>query len=937
MIDISHAQAQRIIRGALDRPATEQQWRALQAHLENCPACRDYRAQRLRLEKTLRRGMHARWLVTTEMLENLCPVLVQRRRQRAARDLLLLRAAQALVVLGAVLGIILYRRANPPRPLAAVDLAPAAPTPTSPPAFSWEQAFQGVVAFDAPVRGAGDILLLSPGPRGPEITNLTRSPAQDSSPAWSPDGQWIAFLSRPEGDHPTNDIYVISVAGTRLTRLTADPGITWQAPLAWSPDGQWLAAAGSPVVAGQPAAAGSPAEAGKSDAAGKGDEHTSLLYRINLSGGAPQPLPNTRGASLPRFAPRMPLLAFIVEDRQLSFLRVYDALHRTTHDLTRHEALRGSRAGEGSIAVSAFDWSPDGQSLLYLSLKSEPFRDPAETQIRVIETRGLAAGNSGAALVKSSYSRLMASFPFNLPAISAGISPEGELLYTRTFRRSGRWVTCHPLATLDQGPAVPPDSRALDTLGFCIDGPIERASWTADGRWMVLAARASEADAPGIYAFSIPDRAEGVRALQSTRLADLPEGAGPLRVRPGGQVSFVPVTGRLDAALSLPINPQPVTPLPAGAVASSLPPEALLERAVLTRQDAQGWNIMRLAAGGSRLSALEAGHHGFCARSSPDGVQVAYVATDPWMDMEGSVLYLMDREGSATRRATRMEYFADPVNPLANRAAPGMFGCPSWSPDGKTLAAWVEAANQSYLALIPVGGTPNPAGGLMPTRPARYIPLDPAGIRTTPVWTRDSREVILFLQPRDGREAVVAAVNEQNGELRLLASRDGWEAASDARLSPDGRLVAFAALHFTGGYEVQTAIRILRTTGWQPQDQFSLPAYSALTSASGYNHLAWISGAAGKQGEPRLGLAFHGSADGRAKSALLLYEPASRRLLTLASLEEEILSAAWSADGQWVLYSTPGGLWSLSIPGALAGVTAPVWLNDTTAYEIDWK
>jgi Tol biopolymer transport system component len=52
---------------------------------------------------------------------------------------------------------------------------------------------------------------------------------------WSPDGQWIAFMSDKEGSF---DIYVVSAAGGIPRRLTTDSSI--EAGPGWSRDGRWL-------------------------------------------------------------------------------------------------------------------------------------------------------------------------------------------------------------------------------------------------------------------------------------------------------------------------------------------------------------------------------------------------------------------------------------------------------------------------------------------------------------------------------------------------------------------------------------------------------------------------------------------------------------------------------------------------------------------------
>jgi len=65
--------------------------------------------------------------------------------------------------------------------------------------------------------------------------NLTRSPADDQAPAWSPDGHKIAFIRER---HDRADVEVIGVDGNGLGRLTRS-GDALDA--AWSPDGRELA------------------------------------------------------------------------------------------------------------------------------------------------------------------------------------------------------------------------------------------------------------------------------------------------------------------------------------------------------------------------------------------------------------------------------------------------------------------------------------------------------------------------------------------------------------------------------------------------------------------------------------------------------------------------------------------------------------------------
>lgn len=52
-------------------------------------------------------------------------------------------------------------------------------------------------------------------------TNVTKHPALDIEPAWSPDGQWIMFASNR--DDPNFDLYVVHPDGTGLQRVLNDP------------------------------------------------------------------------------------------------------------------------------------------------------------------------------------------------------------------------------------------------------------------------------------------------------------------------------------------------------------------------------------------------------------------------------------------------------------------------------------------------------------------------------------------------------------------------------------------------------------------------------------------------------------------------------------------------------------------------------------------
>ena len=90
------------------------------------------------------------------------------------------------------------------------------------------------LAFVSRRDGNSEIYVINADGSGQE--NLTQHPARDSHPSWSRDGRKLAFVSRRDGN---SEIYVMNADGSGLRNVTRAPSNDLRP--AWSPDGGAIA------------------------------------------------------------------------------------------------------------------------------------------------------------------------------------------------------------------------------------------------------------------------------------------------------------------------------------------------------------------------------------------------------------------------------------------------------------------------------------------------------------------------------------------------------------------------------------------------------------------------------------------------------------------------------------------------------------------------
>lgn len=324
---------------------------------------------------------------------------------------------------------------------------------------------------------------------------LTNTPdARAAYPAWSPDGQTIAFVRYQTGKRFGQIILIPALGGAERAVAEAGPLGTLSFPIrtgvGWSPDSKWLYY----TVSFEPR----------------------LLYMVPAAGGDPQRLlDRPEGSAGGDFGP-----AVSPDGRRLAFVR---AFNEHNHAIFVTDLMDGKPVGQPRQLTSTYQpksapvWTPGGEDILYVDGHSYGtlalFRVSAAggTPVRVVgigdSARDLAIAPQGRRLV---FGRSLEDYNiWRMPLKAAGNAAGGPVKLIHSTR-------------FEAGPAYSPDgtriaftanrdgssqiwvsdadgSNAVALTSFAA-GITGSPSWSPDGRTVVF-----DATGTGVFTvFSVP-------------------------------------------------------------------------------------------------------------------------------------------------------------------------------------------------------------------------------------------------------------------------------------------------------------------------------------------------------------------------------------------------------------------------------------------------
>jgi len=511
MIEIDHKRAKYLIDQGQDFQLSAELWSALEHHMEQCLDCQNYRTQLQSLSRNLSKSLQIRMETIPGPSDQLQLMVIQQYRKRAEWRRIRARVYASALILILFLFISPSIQPNSEAKTAQSRTRRIARTlsPTQnaiEPALAAPGKFSQIIAYESKSSGNAEVFLLNP---GYEPVNLTNHPADDTNPIWSPDGQWLAFLSNRSTNNEKNEIFVTSIAGNHLVQLTNEPSIDWQAPLSWSADGKWIAAAGIIKTTSH-----------------QNQFSKRFINLVGMDGSKPVRLDGSQGGFSPKFAPYGDRLAFLQIQGDQGQIVIYQV------DITRSVSLKLPQYLINNTMIDfEFSWPEKGHGRYSHTVQFLPFLNlRVATSIQGIQSCWkLGIPNSpknnseSQQLISNKIDRSEGLLPV---FVGANQTP----IYMIREEMSGKKLSSCTIATNCYGyPLYQKGNLHLTSVypDLCILSRLDNNALSLDHRWLIFSARSSTTDEAGLYALRMPDPGMGWSSVGPIdhQFADLTIGA----------------------------------------------------------------------------------------------------------------------------------------------------------------------------------------------------------------------------------------------------------------------------------------------------------------------------------------------------------------------------------------------------------------------------
>ncbi|HSR70324.1 MAG TPA: winged helix-turn-helix domain-containing protein [Acidobacteriota bacterium] len=319
----------------------------------------------------------------------------------------------------------------------------------------------------------------------------TRSSHSDFAPAWSPDGQWLAFLRESSETGSCRLMMMPSLTGEEQV-LAPCPPFYSTVQLNWSPDGKRLALAGS-----------------------YSEEEPHRVLELSLESRETVPVTDPPHSSIGDYSPE-----YSPDGRYLAFMRSI-APNRQQLMIRDLESGRERELGQEETIVINLAWTSDSKQIVYAAYRAGTFQlfkiGPHGGKAAWLPAQGMKVSMPDIAL--RSNRLVYMTFDFNADIWKMTLAPSGLELEAAQplFKSTG----------LDYSPVLSPDGREVAFIsratgrpqvwigsqdgaqrrpvGDCEGALIASVAWSPDGRRIAYPCPAAEAEPASLILLSLDD------------------------------------------------------------------------------------------------------------------------------------------------------------------------------------------------------------------------------------------------------------------------------------------------------------------------------------------------------------------------------------------------------------------------------------------------